>query len=49
MGPIAAAVRLAEESGAAEHAPVSPYVFGGIAFGTLLLLLIITMLINVDR
>ena len=49
MGPIAAAVRLAEESGAAEHSQVSPYVFGGFAFAVLLLLLIITLMINVDR
>ena len=48
MGPMVAAVRLAEEAGA-EHAQVSPYVFGGIAFAVLILLLIITMLINVDR
>ena len=48
MGPIAAAVHLAEEAGA-EHAQISPYVFGGAAFGVLILLLIITMLINVDR
>ena len=49
MGTITAAVRLAEEAGAAEHAPISPYVFGGTALAVLLLLLVITMLINVDR
>lgn len=48
MGSMAAVARLAEEAGA-EHAQISPYVFGGVAFGVLLLLLIITMMINVDR
>ncbi|MGI9197508.1 MAG: hypothetical protein ACR2KE_08625 [Candidatus Nanopelagicales bacterium] len=49
MGTLAAAVRLSEEAGVTEHAPVSPYVFGGTALAVLILLLIITMLINVDR
>jgi hypothetical protein len=33
----------------AEGSVVSPYVFGGVALGILVLLLAITMLINVDR
>lgn len=28
---------------------VSPYVFGGVGFGALILLLIITLMINVNR
>jgi hypothetical protein len=49
MSPFAAAILVSEEAGGAEHAVVSPYVFGGVAMGVLVLLLIITMMINVDR
>lgn len=49
MSTLAAVVRLSEEAGAGEHAVISPYVFGGTALGILILLLIITMMINVDR
>lgn len=49
MSPLAAAIWASEEAGATEHAAVSPYVFGGVAMGVLVLLLAVTMLINVDR
>jgi len=48
MSTLAAVIRLSEEAGA-EHSEISPFVFGGVAFGVLVLLLIITMMINVDR
>ena len=38
---------LASEAG--EGAPISPYVFGAVGLGVLLLLLVITLMINVDR
>lgn len=38
---------LAAEAG--EGAPISPYVFGAVGLGVLLLLLVITLMINVDR
>lgn len=47
MSPLTAAVWASAEAG--EGAVVSPYVFGAVALGVLVLLLIVTMLINVDR
>ena len=47
MSPLTAAVWASAEAG--EGAVISPYVFGGLALAVLLLLLVITMLINVDR
>ena len=47
MGPLTAAIVASGEG--AEEGLVSPFVFGGAALGVLVLLLIITMLINVDR
>lgn len=47
MSPLTAAVLASAEG--AEGAVVSPYVFGGVALAILVLLLIVTMLINVDR
>ena len=47
MGPLNAALVLSE--GAAEQAVTPAWVFGAVAFGTLMLLLVITLLINVDR
>ena len=41
------AVVFANEGAAAEGSQVSPYVFGIVAFGALVLLLIITMMIKV--
>lgn len=38
---------LAAEAG--EGAPLSPYVFGAVGLGVLLLLLVITLMIKVDR
>ena len=49
MSALGTVVRLSEEAGATEHAVISPYVYGGTALGVLILLLIITMMINVDR
>jgi len=49
MSTFAAVIRLSEEAGATEHTVISPYVYGGTALGILILLLIITMMINVDR
>ena len=43
-----AAVLMSEAAGA-EGSTISPYVFGGVALGVLLLLLVITVMINVDR
>ena len=48
MSTLAAVVRLSEEAGA-EHSVISPFVFGGVALGVLVLLLVITLMINVDR
>ena len=49
MSMLAAAIVASEESGMAEHgATISPYVFGGVAFAVLGLLLIITLMIDVD-
>ena len=36
-------------SEAGEGAPISPYIFGAVGLGALLLLLVITLMINVDR
>jgi len=36
-------------SEAAEGGVVSPYIFGAVGLGVLLLLLVITLMINVDR
>ncbi|MFZ9988151.1 MAG: hypothetical protein ACO3ID_11570 [Candidatus Nanopelagicales bacterium] len=47
MSPLTTAVWASAEAG--EGAVISPYVFGGVALGVLVLLLLITMLINVDR
>ena len=47
MSPLTAAITASAEG--AEGGLVSPYVFGGVALGVLVLLLLITMLINVDR
>jgi hypothetical protein len=47
MSPLTAAIVASAEGG--EEGLVSPYVFGGVALGVLVLLLIVTMLINVDR
>jgi hypothetical protein len=47
MSVVATAVWASGEG--AEGASTSPFVFGGVALGVLLLLLVITMLINVDR
>lgn len=41
------ALVLANEQAAAEGSQVSPYVFGAFAFGALVLLLVITMMIKV--
>lgn len=46
MSAISAAVVASE---AAEGGTVSPYIFGAVGLGALLLLLVITLLINVDR
>jgi len=46
MNVISAAVLAAE---AGEGEPVSPFLFGAAGLGVLLLLLVITLLINVDR
>ncbi len=46
MTAISAAVVASE---AAEGGTVSPYVFGAVGFGALVLLLVITLMINVDR
>ena len=49
MSMLAAALVASEETGVAEHgATVSPYVFGAVGLGTLVLLLIITLMIDVD-
>ena len=48
MAAVAGVVRLAEEA-TTEGSVVSPYVFGGTAFAVLLILLVITLMINVDR
>ena len=45
---IAAAVRLSEES-PAENPAVSPFVIGGSAFGLLVVLLVVTYLLDVNR
>jgi hypothetical protein len=47
MSPLTTAVWASAEAG--EGAVISPYVFGGVALSVLVLLLLITMLINVDR
>lgn len=47
MSPLTAAVWASAEG--AEGTVISPYVFGGVALGVLVVLLLITMLINVDR
>ena len=47
MGSLATAIWASAEG--AEGAVVSPYVFGGFALVVLLLLLVVTLLINVDR
>ncbi len=47
MGPLSGALVLSEE--AVEHAVTPAWVFGATAFGVLMLLLVITLLINVDR
>ncbi|MEX1209587.1 MAG: hypothetical protein WEA35_01790 [Candidatus Nanopelagicales bacterium] len=46
MSQVNAAVVASAEAG---ESLVSPYVFGGVALALLVLLLIITMMINVDR
>jgi hypothetical protein len=46
MNVIAAAITASE---AGEGTPVSPFLFGAVGLGVLLLLLVITVLINVDR
>lgn len=46
MNVISAAV-LASEAGEGE--PVNPLIFGAVGLGVLLLLLVITLMINVDR
>lgn len=46
MDLISAAVLAAE---AGEGEPVNPFLFGAVGLGVLLLLLVITLLINVDR
>jgi len=48
MSMLAAAIVASEEAGAAEGAVISPYVFGAVGFGVLVLLLIITLMIDVD-
>ena len=48
MSMLTAALVASEEAGVTEHAVVSPYVFGGVGFGVLVLLLIITLMIDVD-
>jgi hypothetical protein len=45
----AVVVAAAAMSESAEGSVVSPWVFGGVAFGALMLLLVITLLLNVDR
>lgn len=47
MSPLTAAIVASAEG--AEGTVISPYVFGGVALGVLVLLLLVTMLINVDR
>lgn len=49
MSALGTVVRLAEESGVTEGSQTSPYVFGGTAAAVLVLLLIITLLLNVNR
>jgi hypothetical protein len=49
MSLISAAVRLAEEAPAEGHSEVSPYLFGAFGFGVLVVLLIITMMLKVER
>ncbi len=46
MNLISAAVLAAE---AGEGEPVSPFLIGAVGLGVLLLLLVITLMINVDR
>lgn len=41
------AIVLASEEAAAEGSHVSPYAFGAVALGTLILLLVVTMMIKV--
>lgn len=48
MDAVTAAVRLSETAGS-EGGHLSPYVFGAVGLGVLLLLLVITLMINVDR
>ena len=48
MGVIEAA-RIVAEGDVAEQSSFSPYVFGGFAFVALIVLLIVTTMINVDR
>ncbi len=49
MSMLAAAIWASEEAGMAESGSVvSPYVFGGVAFAVLVLLLVITLMIDVD-
>ena len=47
MSPLTAAIVASGEG--AEEGLVSPFVFGGVTLAILVLLLIVTMLINVDR
>jgi hypothetical protein len=46
MDVIAAAAVAAQ---AGEGEPVNPFIFGAVGLGALLLLLVITLMINVDR
>ena len=43
------AVVTASEAAGSDASTVSPYVFGAVGLGVLLLLLVVTLMINVDR
>jgi hypothetical protein len=49
MGVVATAARILAEGDVAEQSQTSPYVIGGFALAVLIVALIVTAMINVDR
>ena len=49
MGVVATAARVLAEGDVAEQSQTSPYVIGGFALAVLVVALIVTAMINVDR
>lgn len=49
MGMVATAARILAEGDVAEQSQTSPYVIGGFALAVLVVALIVTAMINVDR